>query len=107
MHKTTVYLPEELKQALTRISASTRRSEAELIREALWNLVRDSECPRPRGALFAGPGDGVARRVDEALVGMGEDQHLTGDAAKARDEQVDATPRRLIDSLLHRSTLSV
>jgi plasmid stability protein len=72
MTKTTVYLPDELKQAVKRIAAASDRSEAEVIREAIGALVRSAERPRPRGGLFDGLGKGLARHVDEALTSIGE-----------------------------------
>ncbi len=72
MKKTTVYLPEDLKSALGRIAAEKGRSEAELIREAVGELVRDSEPPRPRLPLFSSGDPTLAERVDEELTGFGD-----------------------------------
>lgn len=72
MKKTTVYLPEDLKSALGRIAANKGRSEAELIREAVRDLVRDSEPPRPRLPLFSSGDPTLARRFEEELRGFGE-----------------------------------
>ena len=73
MVKTTVYLPDDLKQSLERLAASTGRSEAELVREAVSTLVRASERPRPRGALFASDDPMLfGQNVEEALEGFGE-----------------------------------
>jgi plasmid stability protein len=72
MIKTTVYLPDDLKEALTRMAATTGRSEADLIREALAALVRTADRPRPRGGLFASGDRSLASHVDEALAGFGE-----------------------------------
>lgn len=72
MVKTTVYLPEGLKQGLTKLAIATGRSEAELIREAVDTLVANSVRPRPRGALFHSGDPGLAANADEALVGFGE-----------------------------------
>ena len=73
MVKTTVYLPDELKAALSRVAAERAVSEAELIREALAEKVAASTATRPRVALFAqGLGDPeAAERVDELLDGFG------------------------------------
>lgn len=73
MRKTTVYLPDELKAAIERLAARTRRSEAEVIRDALTKAVVDSTPPRPRLPLSSvGLGDPtIAERVDEALDGFG------------------------------------
>ncbi|HEY6581714.1 MAG TPA: CopG family transcriptional regulator [Rubrobacter sp.] len=72
MKKTTVYLTEDLKSALGRIAVQRGRSEAELIREAVRELVRDSEPPRPRLPLFSSGDPTLAERVDEELAGFGE-----------------------------------
>ena len=72
MKKTTVYLTEDLKSALGRIAVQRGRSEAELIREAVRELVRDSEPPRPQLPLFSSGDPTLAERVDEELAGFGE-----------------------------------
>jgi plasmid stability protein len=72
MHKTTVYLPEELKQSLRRMASASGRSEADLIREAIAVQVLAAGQPRPRGHLFASDDSSLAGNVDEALVGFGE-----------------------------------
>lgn len=73
MFKTTLYLPEELKEALERAAAERDISEASLIREALSEKVRSLERPRPTVPLFPeGLGDArAAERVDELLEGFG------------------------------------
>ena len=72
MKKTTVYLPEDLKSALGRVAAEKGRSEAELIREAIGELVRNAEPPRPRLPLFSSDDPTLARRFEEELRGFGE-----------------------------------
>ncbi|QYJ16096.1 Antitoxin VapB26 [Rubrobacter xylanophilus DSM 9941] len=72
MKKTTVYLPDDLKRALERASEISRRSEAELIREAVRNLTRGFESPRPRVPLFSSGDPTLAERVDRELAGFGE-----------------------------------
>lgn len=72
MEKTTVYLPEELKRSLRRLAATSGRSEAELIREALAGLVAGGAPPRPRGRLFASGDPDLAGQAEEALAGFGE-----------------------------------
>ena len=72
MNKTTVYLPEDLKQSLQRMAAVTGRSEAELIREAVAARVRVSDHPRPRGQLFTSGDSSFAEHAAEALAGFGE-----------------------------------
>jgi hypothetical protein len=72
VNKTTVYLPEELKQSLRRLAAVSGRSEAELIREAVAAQVRALDQPRPRGQLFTSGDSSLAEHVDEALAGFGK-----------------------------------
>ena len=48
MRKTTIYLPDELKEDLAQASRRVGRSEAELIREAVGDLVSRLSEPRPR-----------------------------------------------------------
>jgi len=72
MHKTTLYLPEDLKRAIEETAASRGQSVAEVIREALRELVKRSAPPRPHVPLFKSGLPGVAERIDEALKGFGE-----------------------------------
>jgi Arc/MetJ-type ribon-helix-helix transcriptional regulator len=72
MKKTTVYLPDDLKSALGRVALERRQSEAELIREAVRDLIRNSEAPRPRLPLFRSDDPTLAERVDEELRSFGE-----------------------------------
>ncbi len=72
MQKTTVYLPDDLKRDLERVAAARGCSEAELIREAVRTLARESVAPRPRLPLFKSGKPGLAERVDQALAGFGE-----------------------------------
>ena len=57
---------------LGRVAAQKGWSEAELIREAIRDLVRDSEPPRPRLPLFSSDDPTLARRFEEELRGFGE-----------------------------------
>jgi Ribbon-helix-helix protein, copG family len=72
MHKTTIYLPRELKLALEGTAARRGQSVAEVIRDALRTLVASAPPPRPRVPLFTSGLPGIADRVDEALKGFGE-----------------------------------
>jgi hypothetical protein len=72
VHKTTVYLPEDLKQSLRRMAAVSGRSEADLIREAIASQVRASGQPRPKGQLFTSGDSSLSEHTDEALAGFGE-----------------------------------
>jgi hypothetical protein len=70
MHRTTVYLPEDLKAAVKRAARQRGISEAEVIREYIRAGVGVAK-PRPRGGLYTGS-EPTARRVDEVLGGFGE-----------------------------------
>lgn len=72
MQKTTVYLPDDLKAALERTAAATRRSEAEIIREGIRLMAEQHSAPAPRLPLFASGDPDLAKHVDEALAGFGE-----------------------------------
>ncbi|MBV8997243.1 MAG: antitoxin [Pseudonocardiales bacterium] len=70
MQKTTVYLPAELKRALSRYASRHGISEAEVIRLAVAAAVAGDELPRPRSALFSSDVL-MADDVDEHLDGFG------------------------------------
>lgn len=72
MEKTTVYLPEDLKDALRRTARATGRSEAELIREGVGLVTGSHRIAEPRLPLFESGDPTLAERVDEALHGFGE-----------------------------------
>lgn len=72
MTKTTVYLPDDLKKALARLAAEQRRSEADLLREAVASLTAGSAAPAPRLPLFRAKGPSIAGNIDKALAGFGE-----------------------------------
>lgn len=72
MEKTTVYLPDELKQALRRAARAAGRSEAELIREGIGLVTGSHRIAEPRLPLFESGQADLAERVDEALIGFGE-----------------------------------
>lgn len=71
MVKTTVYLPEALKEAVERLVAWEGRSEAEIIREAIQERVNRPRRTAPTLPLVDTPlGDPfLARRVDDLLAG--------------------------------------
>ena len=72
MERTTVYLPRDLKEGITREAARRGTSEAEVIREAVRQLVGEAERPRPRGG-FIDTGEPIdTTRLDDYLVGFGE-----------------------------------
>lgn len=76
MRKTTIYLPDELKAGLESAAAAAGRSEAELIREAVGELVERSQPPRPGLPLFSSGDSGLAERVaeqpEQEFAGFGE-----------------------------------
>lgn len=69
--KTTVYLPVELKRALARAAAARKRSEADLIREAVAQLTAGEAAPAPKLPLFRAKGASIAENTDRALSGFG------------------------------------
>lgn len=72
MNKTTVYLPDEMKEALTRAARRRRISEAELIREGVALAIAREVPPKPRLPLFDSGRSDLAERFDELLAGFGE-----------------------------------
>ncbi|MCG3189230.1 MAG: Antitoxin VapB26 [Burkholderiaceae bacterium] len=71
MEKTTVYVPPDVKKALSRLANARGTSEAQLIREALRRIVTEASAPRPRLPLLRSGKPALAERVDEALAGFG------------------------------------
>jgi len=71
MMKTTIYLPQDLKEAVTGEATRRGMSEAEVIREAIRQLVGEQELPAPNGALFSS-GQSIADHLDDYLVGFGQ-----------------------------------
>jgi hypothetical protein len=69
MHRTTIYLPDDLKAAVADEARRSGRSEAEVIRAAVSAVVTPVR-PEPRPGLFSG--EPIADRVDELLAGFGE-----------------------------------
>lgn len=69
MQKTTIYLPDDLKQRLEKISRTTGRPEASVIRDAVRVATEDAATPRPRVPLMdRGLGDAtIAENVDALL----------------------------------------
>jgi hypothetical protein len=71
MTKTTVYLPSDLKRALTKLARQRGCSEAELLREAVARLTDEAHAPAPRLPLFRSTGPSIAEDIDGALDGFG------------------------------------
>jgi predicted transcriptional regulator len=67
VHKTTVYLPDELKVAVEREARRRGVAEAEVIRQALAAAVAR---PLPRAGII--DGEPLAERADELLAGFGD-----------------------------------
>jgi predicted transcriptional regulator len=69
MVKTTVYLQEREASALRRLAATTGRSQAELIREAIAEKTRAAAVSRHLSFIGAGEGSGepVGRHADEIV----------------------------------------
>jgi len=73
MRRTTIYLPDDLKDALKRTAAAEGRSETEVIRSALASTTADHTYPAPLLPLFSSADPTLAERVDEELAsGFGE-----------------------------------
>ncbi len=72
MHKTTLYLPDDLREQLRSAARERGSSEAEVIRDALRAYVPGLVAPEPTIPLFASGDPTLAERVDEALHGFGE-----------------------------------
>lgn len=70
MVKTTVYFPDELKRRVEQEAHTRGVSEAEVIRQAIDQVV-SRQRPRPRGGVFSG-GERIADHVHEYLTGFGE-----------------------------------
>ena len=71
VRKTTIYLPEPLRDRVKRAAVERRVSEAEIIRAAIDAYTAPKERPRPKLPLFRGPAP--IEDFDEALRGFGED----------------------------------
>lgn len=70
MHKTTLYLPDELRRAVAAAARCRGVSEATVIRDAIAAALA-AERPMPKAALFSS--DVVmARNVDDHLAKFGE-----------------------------------
>lgn len=67
MNKTTIYLPDDLKDAVAREARQRGIPEAEVIRQAIASALSR---PTPRGGLFATTP--FAERADELMKGFGD-----------------------------------
>jgi hypothetical protein len=75
MRRTTIFLPDTLKQRVERMARERNLSEAEVIRAAIDEFTRGEARPAPTLPLFASLGTpDLAERVDELLAdGFGRD----------------------------------
>jgi hypothetical protein len=71
MHKTTVYLPADLKAQLERTAAEAGRPVAELIREGI-RLAIAQQAPAPTLPILVSADPHIAEHADEHLRGLGE-----------------------------------
>jgi hypothetical protein len=67
MHKTTVYLPDDLKADLERTAVESRCSEADIIREGIRLAIARREPPAPTIPIYVGDDPHFA----EHLAGFG------------------------------------
>ena len=67
MHRTTIYLPEDMKARVTQMAQIQGITEAEFIRSAIEKAL---ERPRPRGGLFHS-GDPTWASTHEELLATG------------------------------------
>jgi hypothetical protein len=72
MKKTSIYLDPAIDRALHRRATAEGTTKAALIRDALATAVAPAKRVKPRGGVFAGPGD-LSTNVDKYLDGFGED----------------------------------
>jgi metal-responsive CopG/Arc/MetJ family transcriptional regulator len=71
MVKTSVYLDDHLKQDLDRVTQITGRSQADLIRDGIRQVIQDNLATRPKmRARFHDPS--IVGRTEELLEGLGE-----------------------------------
>lgn len=71
MNKTTLYLPDDLKEAVKQEAARRGVSEAEVIRVSLRSTIGKSR-PKPTPGIFAFE-EPIAQRAEELLEGFGDD----------------------------------
>ncbi|MDR0848786.1 MAG: ribbon-helix-helix domain-containing protein [Propionibacteriaceae bacterium] len=71
MTKTTIYLEDDLKAAVSLAALDARVSEAEAIRAALRAMYMNEDIPAPQGGVFEG-GQVIEWNNDDYLRGFGE-----------------------------------
>ncbi|MHB1593301.1 MAG: hypothetical protein ACYCO9_02005 [Streptosporangiaceae bacterium] len=71
MVKTSVYIDDQQKQDLDRVAQITGRSQAELIRDGISQVIHDHLAKRPKmRARFHDPS--IVGRTEDLLEGLGE-----------------------------------
>ena len=70
MHKTTLYLEDEVRERIARVAKETGRSQAEVIRDALRAFFMRRKKPRSIGLGKGGPD--LSDRAEDLLDGFGE-----------------------------------
>jgi predicted transcriptional regulator len=84
MHRTTLYLDEDLRRRVRALAQATNRTQARVIREALLAYTSAGRAaPRSLGMGASGAGD-VADRAEELLTGFGEDEPRARAPRRAR-----------------------
>jgi len=69
MHRTTIYVPDDMKAELARVAAETGRTEADLIRLGIRLALAQRTPPAPRSGIFDSGQPHLSERVDELLSG--------------------------------------
>jgi hypothetical protein len=72
MHRTTLYLPDDLKAAVQRLAPETGRTEAAIIREGIELATSQHTPPLPTIPIVVSDDPSPAERADEHLTGFGE-----------------------------------
>lgn len=72
MEKTTVYLTQRQKEALSKSASAEGRSEADLIREGIDTVTARHRVAEPTAPLFDSGLSDLAERADECLGHFGE-----------------------------------
>jgi hypothetical protein len=72
MLKTTLYLPEDLKEEIRRVAEEDGTTEAAVIRETLRSGLERRRRPHPRTGLFDSGDPRLSQKVDELLKGFGD-----------------------------------
>ena len=74
MHKTTIYLDEDLLRKLRSLSDASGRPRAEIIRDAILAYAVGPKRKRPRSIGLGRGGKNLSQRADGLLDGFGEER---------------------------------